>query len=196
MTDLKTVWQNQPTEETGMITISDIRARADKFQAHVRTRNVIFYAYATFNIVASAWLIASGRLAAYLYPMLVMIAVHLFVLWQVNRRIGARHLPGDMGGRPALDYYRDELRRQRDNLSRAWLWYIAPFMPPFVWELVIWMGRIQMRALERGVPPRYLLFSFSIFGAVCFWSAVWLAFSRASSRLELQIERLNAVKAE
>jgi hypothetical protein len=31
---------------------------------------------------------------------------------------------------------------------------------------------------------------------VCFWTAVWLAFSRASVGLQLQIERLNVLKAE
>jgi hypothetical protein len=125
-----------------------------------------------------------------------MIAAHLWVLWQVNRRIGARPLPGETGGRPALDFYRDELKRQADGLSRAWLWYIAPFMPPFLWELAIWLQRIQARAMETSQPANYRLFLFSILGAVFFWTAVWLAFSRASVRWELQIARLNALKAE
>jgi hypothetical protein len=195
MNDLKTVWKNQPVED-GMITLSDARASAGKLQAQIRLRNVIFYAYALFNIVASIWLLASGRFGAFLYPMLLMIAAHLWVLLQVNRRIGARPLPGDMGGRPALDFYRDELTRQASGLSRAWLWYIAPFMPPFIWELAIWQQRIEGRAVATSMPANYQLFLFSIFGAVFFWTAVWLAFSRASLRLELQIERLNKVKAE
>jgi hypothetical protein len=195
MDDLKAVWKTQPVED-GMITLTDARARADKFHAQVRLRNVIFYVYALFNIVASFWLIATGRWGAFLYPMLLMIAAHLWVLWQVNRRIGARPLPGEMGGRPALDFYRDELKRQASGLSQAWLWYIAPFMPPFIWELAIWQQRIEARAVATSMPANYQLFLFSILGAVFFWTAVWLAFSRASLRLELQIERLNAVKAE
>jgi hypothetical protein len=81
-------------------------------------------------------------------------------------------------------------------LSRAWLWYIAPFIPPFLWELAIWLQRIQMRAVETSQPANYQLFLFSILGAVFFWTAVWLAFSRASVRLELQIARLTALKTE
>ena len=195
MDDLKTVWKTQPLED-GMITLTDARARADKFQAQVRTRNIVFYVYALFNIVASLWLIATGRLSAFLYPMLLMIAAHLWVLWQVNRHIGARPVPGEMGGRPALDFYRDELKRQANALSRAWLWYIAPFMPPFLWELAIWQQRIEARAVATSMPADYWLFLFSILGALFFWSAVWLAFSRASVKLELQIERVNALKAE
>ncbi len=179
-----------------MITLSDVRTRADRFQAHVRMRNVIFYVYALANIVASFWLIATGRLSAFLYPMLLMVAAHLWVLWQVNRRIGARPLPSELGGRSALDFYRDELKRQTDSLSRAWLWYIAPFMPPYLWELAIWLQRIQARAVATSEPANHQLFFFSILGAVFFWTAVWLAFSRASIRLQLQIERLNVLKAE
>jgi hypothetical protein len=196
MDDLKTVWKTQSLED-GMITLTDARARADKFQAHVRLRNVIFYVYALFNIVVSLWLISTGgRWEAFLYPMLLMIAAHLWVLWQVTRRIGARPLPAEMGGRPALDFYRDELKRQASGRSRAWLWYIAPFIPPYIWELAIWQQRIEARAVAASMPANYLLLLFSIFGAVFFWTAVWLAFSRASLKLELQIERLNAVKAE
>ena len=32
MTDIKTLWQNQPTEENRMITLSDIRERAGALQ--------------------------------------------------------------------------------------------------------------------------------------------------------------------
>jgi hypothetical protein len=69
-------------------------------------------------------------------------------------------------------------------------------MLPYLWELAIWLQRIQARAVATSEPANYRLFLFSIIGAVFFWTAVWLAFSRASIRLQLQIERLNALKAE
>jgi hypothetical protein len=193
MNDLKTVWKTQPLEENTMISLSDIRARAGRFQARIRWRNIALYAYSLANIAISFWLIASGRLSAFKYPMLLMVAAHLLVLWQINRRIATRPLPGDVAAQPALDFYRQELGRQADNLSRAWLWYIAPFIPPYVWELAIWLDRIQTHAIPNA---DYRLFLFSIIGAVSFWTAVWLAFSRASVRLQLQIERLNVLKAE
>ena len=193
MDDLKTVWKTQSEGENGMITLSDVRARASKFQARIRWRNVALYAYSLINIGLSFWLIATRpRLSGYLYPMLLMVAAHLLVLWQINRRIAARPLPGDMAEKPALDFYRHELERQADGLSRAWLWYIAPFMPPFLWELAIWLQRIETHVAALGYRP----FIFSVMFAVCFWTAVWLAFSRAALRLQLQIERLNVLKAE
>jgi hypothetical protein len=193
MSDLKTVWKTQFLEENSMITLSDLRARAERFQAHVRRRNVALYAYSLINIVLSFWLIATRpRLSAFLYPVLLMVAAHLLVLWQVNRRIGARPQPGDMAEKPALDFYRHELERQADGLSCAWLWYIAPFMPPFVWELAIWLHRIQTHVAVFG----YRELIFSVMFAVCFWTAVWFAFSRAAVRLQLQIARLDVLKAE
>ncbi len=196
MDDPKIVWKSQPVEKNSMITLSDVRARANQFRTHVRLRNAALYAYSLANIAASFWLIASGRLSSFLYPMLLMVAAHLLVLWQVNRRIGARPLPGEMGGRPALDFYRDELKRQADGVSRAWLWYMFPFMPPFLWEMAIWLQRIQARAVETSQAADYRLFLFSVLGAVFFWTAMLLAFSRTSVKLQLKIERLNAVKAE
>ena len=194
MTDLKSVWKSQPEEEETMISLSDIRVRADKLQSSVRLRNAALLLYALFNIGFSFWLIATGRQRAYLYPMLAMVAAHLFVLWQVNRRVGRRRTSN--GERPVIDAYRDELRRQADGLSSAWLWYIAPFMPPFLWELAILFGIIQARAAETGQAPYYSGLILCIVAGIAFWTAVWLAFSRASVRLQLQIERLNAVKAE
>ena len=196
MSDVKALWQNQTVEEKDMITLSDVRTRAATLQARVRMRNVIFYAYALFNIVASVWLIATGRLSAYLYPMLLMVAAHLFVLWQVNRWIGARALPGDAGGRPVLDTYRDELKRQVHGMSRAWLWYMVPFMPAFLWELAIFVQRIETGALQTPKAASYRLLLYIIFGAVFFWTAVLLAFSRAALRLQLQLEQLKRVEAE
>lgn len=193
MTDIKALWRNQPVEEKDMITLSDIRERARTYQSGVRWRNIGLYVYSILNIVASVWLIFSGRLALYTYPMLLMIAAHLFVLWQVNWRIGARPLPEELAGRTALDHYRRELERQRDSLANAWLWYILPFMPALIWE--IW---IRAFIASPNMPPnanRWIIL-FIVCGAVFFWTAVWLAFSRAALKLQLQLERLKLVEAE
>jgi hypothetical protein len=69
-------------------------------------------------------------------------------------------------------------------------------MPAFLWELAIWLQRLQMRAEEGIREPNYAAFVLVVLGAIFFWSAVWFAFSRASVRLELQLARLNAAKAE
>ncbi|MGQ0835959.1 MAG: hypothetical protein ACT4O5_13755 [Gammaproteobacteria bacterium] len=193
MTDIKTVWKNQATEDTGMIMLSDIRKHAASYRSRIRLRNVVLYVYSIANIAASAWLLHSGRLAAYAAPMVLMIVAHLFVLWQVWRRAAARDLPGALAARGALDFHRHELQRQHAVASRAWLWYIAPFMPALIWEIGL---RAQMETPD--IPPevdRWIV-AMIIVGAVFFWSSVWLLFSRAAARLELQIRELNGLKAE
>jgi hypothetical protein len=192
MTDIKALWHNQKLEEKDMITLSDIRERARTYQSAVRWRNVALYAYGVLNIAASIWLILSGRLAEYTYPMLLMIGAHLFVLWQVNRRIGARPLPEELAARTALNHYRAELERQRDALANAWLWYILPFMPAFVWE--VWIRAFMVNNIPPNANRNIILFI--VLGAIFFWTAVWLAFSRAALKLQLQIERLKLVEAE
>ena len=196
MSDIKTIWQNQPVEDHEMITLAEIRSRADSFAARVRWRNLALYAYSIANIVLTAWLIATGQNKPYMRyeaPGLLIVAAHLFVIWQLWWRTSMRGMPADLMGRAALDYLRHQLERQRNALSSAWLWYIAPFMPGLIWEL--WL---RATAHPAGFPPAadravvlYLLLS-----AAFFWIAVGLAFSWASARLDVRLERLNTLKAE
>jgi hypothetical protein len=192
MTDIKALWHSQRMEEKDMITLSDIRERARTFQLRTRWRNVALYAYGVMNIAASIWLLLSGRFAEYTYPMLLMIGAHLFVLWQVNRRIGARPPPEELAARTALNHYRAELERQRDALANAWLWYILPFMPAFVWE--VWIRVFMVNNIPPNANRNIILFI--VLGAIFFWTAVWLAFSRAALKLQLQIERLKLAEIE
>jgi hypothetical protein len=193
MTDFKTVWITQPLEVNAMSTLAEVRARANRFQSGIRWRNIGLYAYSVFSIIFSFWLIARGSLPLMKYPMLLMVAAHLLVLWQINRRITARRLPGDMAAQPALDFHRQQLERQAHGLSHAWLWYMMPFLVPFVWELGIGLHRIHTGAAP--LQNLRVIVHFAVI-AVCFWTAVLLAFSRARLRVQLQIERLNALKAE
>jgi 4-hydroxybenzoate polyprenyltransferase len=193
MSDLQTIWTTQPSEENEMSNLAEVRARADRFQAGIRWRNNSLYAYSAFSIAVSLWLVARGAFPAMRYPMLLMVAAHLLVLWQINRRITARRLPSEIAARTALDFHREQLERQAHGLSQAWLWYMLPFLVPFVWELGIMLHRIQTRE----APPENLrLFVWVVVVAICFWAAVLLAFSRAALKARLQIERLNALKAE
>lgn len=193
MSDPKAIWQTQVVEENNMVTLADIRARARRFQFGVRWRNIGLYAYSVFSIPVPIWIVATGRFPNIRYPMLLMVAAHLLVLWLINHRISGRPLPADMAVQPALDFHRQQLERQAHGLSRAWLWYMMPFVVPFVWELAIWLHRIQIHAL----PPRaFQAWMHVVVLGVVFWTAVLLAFSRAQVRVQLQIERLKALKAE
>ena len=193
MTDLKTIWKAQSPEVNAMSSLAEVRARAAKVQAGIRWRNIALYAYSALSIAVSLWLVARGAFPAMRYPMLLMVAAHLLVLWQINRRITARRLPDDPATQPVLDFHRGQLERQARGLSSAWLWYMMPFLVPFVWELAIMLHRIQTGE----APPENLrLFGVFVVTAFLFWTAVLLAFSRAAIRAQFEIERLKALKAE
>jgi len=196
MSDIKTVWQTQTTEETDMISLAEIRSRATRLKNWVLWRNLALYVYSIANIAVTAWLISTGQHKAYMRyeaPGLLLVAAHLFVIWQLWWRTSLRALPGDLMGRAALDYLRHQLERQRDALSSAWLWYIAPFMPGLIWE--VWM-RANLHPAD--IPPGYdhALVLYLVMAALFFWTSVGLAFSWAAARLDVRLEQLNTLKAE
>ncbi|HEV7960807.1 MAG TPA: hypothetical protein VGP01_07220 [Rhizomicrobium sp.] len=193
MTELKTIWQNQPMEDNEMITLADIRARADSVQARVRWRNLALYAYSIANIAITVWLLSTGKHNFYAAPGLLLLAAHLFVIWQLWWRTSVRAMPADLSGRAALDYLRHQLERQRDAFSSAWLWYIAPFMPGLIWEL--WL-RANLHPADIRPGYDHALVLYLVLAALFFWTSVGLAFSWAASRLDVRLERLNTLKAE
>ena len=193
MTELKALWQNQPTEENTMITLSDIRERMQALQTRVRLRNGALYLYSFANIAITIYLIWRGVSPRYTAPGLLIAAAHLFVIWQIWWRTSARAIPTHLMGVAALDYLRHELMRQRDALSGAWLWYVAPFMPGLVWEM--WL-RATLHPANISPAMDRLMVLFLILSALFFWVAVTLGFALAAARTELRLERLNTLKAE
>lgn len=177
-----------------MPTIAELSLRAEHLQKRFRRRNLLLYSYSLFNIVAGLWLVVTGRFPTMHMPMLLMVVAHLFVLWQVWKRFGPRKTPPHVSGQNVLQYHRQELERQHEAVAKAGLWYIAPFMPAFVWELIIWLRSIDINTASGAASMR--MFLMVVFSAVLFWSCVWLLFSRHATRLELELQRLSGVKAE
>jgi hypothetical protein len=116
------------------------------------------------------------------------------VLWQVWRRFGLSKMPAETSGQSALQFHRRELERQHGAVAKAWLWYIAPFMPAFIWELAIWLRSIDVATPDGAASMK--VFGLVVLSAILFWGCVWLLFSRHASRLELELERLATVRAE
>lgn len=192
--DIKTLWQSQPMEDTP-VSLSDLQSRAAALKSRVRWRNVVLYLYSLFNIVAGGWLIYKQVFPAMTYPMILMIGAHLFVLWQVVRRVGSHRIPDGATGQAGLSFLRGQFERQRTALSRAWLWYILPFMPPFLWELGIWLHNILAKA-GPAQAMRLLLFSATIVSAILFWGTVYWLFQRGARRWNNELRALDGVAAE
>jgi len=193
--DLKTLWQSQTVEEM-TVSLSDLKARARGARRRVATRNFVLYAYGLFNIVAGGWLVYAGYFPTMRYPMLLMIAAHLFVLWQVVTRVGGRGLPAGTASQPAMSFLRDEFERQRSALANAWIWYFLPFMPAFLWELGIWLSAILAHWGSRSAEANLLSFAIVVVSAIVFWSLVLLFFARGARRWASELRVLEGVGAE
>jgi hypothetical protein len=194
VTDIKSAWQRQHIEEHTMLTIHDLRLRANRLRARLNLRNWALYLYSAFNIVAGLWLVAHDSFPNMKAPMLLMIVAHLFVLWQVWRRFGLSKPPPETSGQNALQFHRQELERQHHAVANAALWYIAPFMPALIWELAIWYGKLELATAGGAATQK--VFVLVVLAAILFWTCVWLLFSRHAARLMLELERLSHVKAE
>jgi hypothetical protein len=193
--DIKTLWQNQPMEETA-VSLADLQSRAEAFRRRIRWRNAVLYLYSVFNIVVGGWLIYKRVFPTMIYPMLLMIAAHLFVLWQVVTRIGGRRVPESATGQASLSFLRQQYEQQREALSGAWLWYIMPFMLPFLWELVIWLGGILAHPGTAAQAANIRHFALTITGAILFWGTVWWLFQRGARHWQQEIGELDRIRAE
>ena len=177
-----------------MPTLEDLRARAARMNTRFLRRNLILFGYGAFGIITGAWILWSNLFPRQLVPGIFMLFAHVFVLYQVWLRFMPRQLPVKAAAQSVLEFYRQELKRQHDAVEKAWLWYIAPFMPPFIWQLTVWLQGIDF-ATREGMASAKTLVGVVIMG-VFFWSWVWALFSRHATRLELELERLRSVTAE
>jgi hypothetical protein len=194
MNDIKDLWINQPVEEHVVMSTQELTSSAQRLYSRISRRNLYLYAYAGTNLLIYAWAFATGRLTNFFYSSLLMVVAHLFVAWQVWKRFTPRGAPLQNSGQSLLQFQRQELERQHGAVAKAWLWYIAPFWPPFLWQLVNWFQRLDLASPE-GKAKLFALHMTVICG-VFFWSFVWLLFSRHATRLELELERLKRVRAE
>ncbi len=193
--DIKTLWQKQPMEER-TVSLAELQSRAQMFRRRIRWRNGILYLYSLFNIVVGAWLIYRGVFPRMIYPMLLMIAAHLFVVWQVVTRIGSHGIRENSAGQPGLHFLREQYEQQREALARAWLWYMVPFMPPFLWELAIWLRAILAHPGTPAHERAIRLFVMTLAGAILFWGTVLWLFQRGARHWKAQIGALERIQAE
>lgn len=177
----RTIWRDQPTE-TRPMTLAQIHAR--DFQSRVRRRNVIEY-------VACALVVAIFSFYIYWLPDPVLklasgfiVVGAPFVAWQLYRRGSARPAPSA----DALAFHRAELVRQRDALSTAWAWYLAPFVPG--------LGLFMVRILTaHGEAP--LRFRVMLLGVTALYGVFWFWINgRARRRLQARIDELDALRKD
>jgi len=146
MTDVKSLWRNQKTEET--VTLENIHRTAERFQRRTRRALLIEYGASAFVVAVFGfyiWALPGSMVKA---GSALCIAGVLFIVWQMHKRMASKHVP-DLSGSGLIEFHRQELLRQRDAVKSAWLWYILPLVPGMV---LMMLGRwYQLHASWRSL---------------------------------------------
>lgn len=179
--DPRDLWRDQPTE-TPPMTLEQIHARG--FQSRIQHRNRIEYVACAIVVVVFGayvfWLPDPVLKAA----SVLVAAGALFVAYQLHRRASARPTPT----LDALGFHRAELARQHEALSKAWAWYLAPFVP----GLGLFIVRMLLGPLHAPLQGKLMLIGLTLlYGAVWVWNN-----RRALRRLEAQIAEIDALRRD
>ena len=193
-TDMKNVWQSQPTEPP-RIRPGEVRRKMNKFERRIFWRNVREYAAGLLVIAIFGYYEWRFNTLLVRLGSGMIIAGTLYVMYQLHRRASTRPAPADLGSSTCIEFHRKSLERQRDALRAVWSWYLLPFAPGLV---ILAIGSIaSQRAAHQGSLGHLvisILASQGIIPAVFF--AIWKLNRRAADRLQTQIDELNTLSED
>jgi len=183
--DIRSVWQNQPVENTPM-PLEEIRRKAQAFEKRISRRNLREYAGAAIGIAWYTFYIFKFHSLVIRAGSVLVIAGVLYVVVQLYRRASSGNLPADLGVAASIEFHRRELVRQRDLLRSVWRWYIGPIVPGLI---VFSVGSIPPHS------PVWVYFMLFLFFLVTLGGIVWLN-HRGAIRLDRQIAELDNLESQ
>jgi hypothetical protein len=181
MDDLRNLWQKQEVEEM-KISITELHAKASKFQNRIRRRNLREQVACLFVIIAFGLMFFKSPAAVPRIGFGLIVAGAVYIGWHLYAKATPKALPSDIGSANGLQFYRRELERQRDLLQDIWKWYLGPLIPGMA-LLVIW-GVLTAPPARRWFPSAYAVFCVALFWAIGRLNL------RAARRLSGQIDEL------
>jgi hypothetical protein len=186
--DVKSIWGAQAVEPN-LVSVEQIRAKADKFQSVVRRRNRIEYAAGVLVVAGFGSYIWIFRTLLMQLGSILIIAGALFIMVWIHFRASANPIPSHISFMDYTSRYREELRRQQSALRTVWLWYLAPLVPGLV-LFTIGMSRLLEHApgSRRPMWP-FLVVMVGTFVGVCLLN-LW-----GARRLQHQIDELSSLLA-
>jgi hypothetical protein len=187
--DMKHLWQSQPTEPPNF-SPEQLRRKMRSFERRIFWRNV--REYAAGALVLAGFGFYEWKLTALLLRIGsgLTIAGTIYVMFQLHRRASIRPAPADWGLGTCIDLHRLALERQRDALRTVWSWYLLPFIPGFA---VFSIGANMSRWTAHPGNLGHLILSFGIPAggvAAIFW-AIWKLNQSAAEKLQAQIDELD-----
>ena len=170
---MQEIWQCQPVEGVKM-SVEEIRGRATKFEKKIWWRNFREYAAGAIAAVLLCFSFLGTHDALSRIAFALLIAGMAYALYQLHRHGRAKNLPAALGLGPSLQFYRNELERQRDLAGSVWTWYLGPFVPGLLISMIASMLHdTHLRHLD----------------VVAFWYALIAAFFIFAWRLNVRAAR-------
>jgi FtsH-binding integral membrane protein len=188
---VRTIWLNQPTEKTIMIS-KLIEHRSRTLRAKTRRKLIgtvagplaagIFYAYS---------MKAFPPLRQVLQPPFAFaVAWGLAGLYFLNRGMWSAGTPGDVGLNTGLELCRLEIEHQRDLVRRSLVWSFGPVMLAIA-TFVLALALVSTR--ERGIFPNGLPFLIVVVVWIVLFFVIRL---REQRELQREIDELKDIEME
>ena len=183
---MQEIWQCQPVEGFKM-SVEEIRKRATKFEKKIFWRNVREYVAGAIAIVLLGFSIASSHNVLDSSAFALLIAGMVYVMYQLHRRGSAESMPTSAAVGPSLEFYRSELKRQRDLTSTVWSWYLGPFVPGLVVSAIA--------SAAHNLQPRHIAVLTFWYGLIAaFFVFAWRLNARAARCLQRMIDDLGTAE--
>ena len=171
------MWHEQPREERAM-PVHEIRERARRFEQRVRRWNVITALLIVAVVGFELRQISIERELLERAGDALTIAAFVYLAYWYRRHTLGQTTPAGPATTRSVDYYRDQLARQRNLASHPW-GYLLAFVPGVGLSL---FGRALDRSPAQNVG--IAVFAVALFLAVAWWHR------RSARQLQKEIEEL------
>ena len=175
--NLQQMWHEQPREERAMA-VNEIRVRAQRFDQRVRRNNVITALLIVVIVGFELWQISIERELLERVGDALTIAAFVYLGYWYRQHTLGQMTPAGSATTPSVDYYRNQLARQRDLSNHPW-GYLLPFIPGVGLSL---FGR----ALDRSPAQNAAI---AVFAVALFIGTAWWH-RRSARQLQQEIDEL------
>jgi hypothetical protein len=187
---VRAAWRSG-SEESYIVSVEELRARAKELSTSVRRRNLAEYcAGAVVAVIDAYYFFHFGSLLARAGSALMLAAI-AWILWHLHHYGSAGSMPSQ--SRPSLDFLTGELIRQRDLLRNVWNWYLLPLVPGMTLFL-LGLHAVKGASGAPLVSERAILHT--VAACVIGFALIAFANNRMAGRLQRQIDHLSSLKAD
>jgi hypothetical protein len=128
--NLQLAWQRQALDAP-RISLAYLRHRTESLRRRSRIRNAFEYVGGVAGIVFVLWngwdFIRPRPLMS--IAIVLWVLAMIYVMFQWHRRAAAQDPAAQLGTLDALQFYRQQLVRQRDARRGNWRWWLPPMAP-------------------------------------------------------------------